>query len=486
MATAVIMDIMSIQDYVFGSNALKENLGASYIVEHFYDRLKPFRGYTGGGNAFLLFDSTKQAEKAVKDFMLESLVQFPGVVTACAWDDGFDENNFRKSADRLFEKLRENKNMCIPATFVPAHGITSECPRSGLSGEMFYRDEKRIQFISSTSASKIAFSENAASAASDFLVKLGLGGKYSFTVEIDKLGQEEDSDSHIAVVHVDGNDMGEKFKACQDLKDIETLSGFLKNAVEKSFLAVISAIDSEIGEMSSFLRPQKEKERTILPLRPIIMGGDDVTFVCEGRMGIYFASLFMKSFEKYSAPSGEKLTSCAGVAVVKTKYPFFRAYQLAEELCRNAKKKRKEDKNTGSSYLDFHVSSGGITGSLEEMRCRHYVNGEGYSVLMRPYSFENMESSDGVLASMKHLKKSLAGSRIKELQKVLTLNEGKQSDFMNHLKFRGEKIPDRVMGVQYNQRLFLNQQTPFFDMVELMDIIPGYVIEKGGSRDGKI
>jgi len=114
------------------------------------------------------------------------------------------------------------------------------------------------------------------------------------------------------------------------------------------------------------------------------------------------------------------------------------------------------------------------------------VNGEGYSVLMRPYSFENMESSDGVLASMKHLKKSLAGSRIKELQKVLTLNEGKQSDFMNHLKFRGEKIPDRVMGVQYNQRLFLNQQTPFFDMVELMDIIPGYVIEKGGSRDGKI
>ena len=82
------------------------------------------------------------------------------------------------------------------------------------------------------------------------------------------------------------------------------------------------------------------------PIRPIIMGGDDITFVSPGKLGIYFAEIFMKEFSEKEVSDGEKLSSCAGVAITKTKYPFYRGYQLAEGLCSNAKKMARKKKKT--------------------------------------------------------------------------------------------------------------------------------------------
>jgi len=38
--TAVFIEMMSIQKYIFKSNKLKENIGASYIVENIFEELK--------------------------------------------------------------------------------------------------------------------------------------------------------------------------------------------------------------------------------------------------------------------------------------------------------------------------------------------------------------------------------------------------------------------------------------------------------------
>jgi len=73
MNTAILFDTMSIQQYVFGSNKLKDNLGASYIVEHIYDYLKEKSdanpndleiGYIGGGNALVFIISEEKLRRS--------------------------------------------------------------------------------------------------------------------------------------------------------------------------------------------------------------------------------------------------------------------------------------------------------------------------------------------------------------------------------------------------------------------------------------
>ena len=66
--------------------------------------------------------------------------------------------------------------------------------------------------------------------------------------------------------------------------------------------------------------------------RALVFGGDDVTFVCDGRLGLSLATLYAREFAAETAkrPECGPLTARAGIAIVKTHYPFARAYALAD------------------------------------------------------------------------------------------------------------------------------------------------------------
>ena len=130
---------------------------------------------------------------------------------------------------------------------------------------------------------------------------------------------------------------------------------------------------------------QEKNNKIILPIRSIIMGGDDITFVCDGRMGIHFAKIFIGNFEKQKDNNGNNLnlTSCAGIAITKTKFPFYRGYELAEQLCDNAKKVRTKKEDSGS-WLDFQIEFGGFSGTLEEIRDSNFRAPQG-NLIYRPY-----------------------------------------------------------------------------------------------------
>jgi hypothetical protein len=512
---AVLIDTVSIQQYVFGGNKLKNNIGASYLIKDVYDlqlrsvvrslypgiidlyytawRTAPdvikiiepdtaFEiGYIGGGNALLFFKQEDDAKRFIKEWTKGLLINAPGIIPAIACDK-FDLNDFRESKDKLFRCLRKNKAEHVPQTVMQRHGITAECPQTGYSMEIWNENTIKPQYVSSVANAKI---EAAKEANKDIEDKFSgeLQDQYCFTDQLDKLGQSRGKDSHLAIVHIDGNGMGERFKNIEKLQDLRRLSASVEKATEDSVRLLIrtivqrsSEIKKALGRQETGFERDNDNGREILPIRPIIIGGDDITFVSDGRLGIYFAKLFIDAFEKQAVSDWQPLSACAGIAITKTKYPFYRGYALSEKLCKNAKKVRK-DKGCNGSWIDFHISYGGFSGSIEDIRKTHYRAVQG-NLLMRPYrigidsdelSFDRLVENASRLLWKNAKDSNFPQSKIKELRSVLTLGEEACKTFVNESKARGRDI--------ISEALFQNNKTPYFDMIELIEIYPDFELK---------
>jgi len=512
---AVLLDTVSIQRYIFSTNNLKENIGASRIVEDIYDShlkevikglfmvsddyyynaweenpekiailedLSHFEiGYIGGGNALLFFKEEQMAKEFIKRWSMRLLIHCPGLIPACAVGE-IDFNDFSKSLKNLFKQLAENKSSFVPETIIRRHGITAECPNTGYSAEIWCEKlpEKKKNYISSVSNAKIMKAEEANNKLQGILQDCGLADKYTFTDEIDKLGQTKREESHIAIVHIDGNDMGKRFQSLNDLVSLRKLSKSVREATLNAFKEMLKKLDENIknGKIEKEgIKLQKENGKIILPLRPIIIGGDDITFVSEGRLGIWLAKIFLEEFQRQEVSDGKGLTACAGVAITKTKYPFYRGYKLSEDLTRNAKDSGKKAKDD-SSWIDFHIAYGGFSGELKEIRGNHYRTPSGDDLLLRPYKITDL---DKLLSKINELKRQFPRSKIMELRSVLYAGKNEQRLFLEELKARGLRLPE------YNEfkgdEITSNGKTPYFDMIELMDLYPEFALPGGENEN---
>jgi len=510
---AVLLDTVSIQGYIFSTNNLKENIGASRIVENIYDsHLKevikklfavsnddyynaweenPKKkailedsshfeiGYIGGGNALLFFKEEKMAKEFIKRWSMRLLIHCPGLISACAMGK-IDFNDFSKSLKKLFKQLAENKSSFVPQTVIRRHGITAECPNTGYSAELWCEKLPEEKYVSSVSNAKIMGAEEANKKLQGILQDYGLADKYTFTDEIDKLGQTKKEDSHIAIVHIDGNDMGKRFQSQNDLLGLRRLSSSVRKAALNTFIEMLKGVVENIenGKLEKEgIELQKEKRKTILPLRPIVIGGDDITFVSEGRLGIWLAKIFLEEFQRQDVSDGEPLTACAGVAITKTKYPFYRGYKLSEDLTRSAKDARKNARDNGS-WIDFHIAYGGFSGELKEIREYHYRTPSGDDLFLRPYKITDL---DELLNKVNELKRQFPRSKIMELRCVLYAGKNEQKLFLEELKARGLRLPEyKEFKVD---EIILSKKTPYFDIIEIMDLYPEFALPGGENEN---
>ncbi len=117
-------------------------------------------------------------------------------------------------------------------------------------------------------------------------------------------------------------------------------------------------------------------------LVPVVLAGDDVTFLTPGEAAIDTAAAFLAAFEEAAGrdlvcgPLG--LSAAAGVALVKRAFPFSAAYGLAGELCRSAKAVSRR-----CSMLDFHVLYDSTVTGLEALR--HPLRTPDLDLTARPY-----------------------------------------------------------------------------------------------------
>ncbi|GAB5046621.1 Cas10/Cmr2 second palm domain-containing protein [Thermodesulfovibrio sp. TK110] len=519
MYFGVILDTVSIQRYIFSTNNLKENLGASYIVaEKLYqtylkEAIKevfgeadksllenweeepekisikngaPYElGYEGGGNAFILFADEGKAKEFIKHWSKRLLIYCPGVIASAAVGRIELDENFSHSLKALFETLAQNKTTFVPQTVIPKHGITADCARTGYSREIWCNslpdDEK--DYISSVANAKITAVYETTKKYREILENVieenKLPHNYEFTNDLEQLGQVKNKESHIAIVHIDGNDMAKRFIEQKSLTDLRKLSSSVKKATLKSFKFMLRKLIEKLPEMLNEFSLQKKDKKTILPLRPIIIGGDDITFVSEGRLGVWLAKIFLEEFEKQKVSDGLPLSACAGVAITKTKYPFYRGYILSEQLLKNAKDKRKNLDDSGS-WIDFHLSYGGFSGTLAQIRKNHYRTSH-CELTLRPYKLSDL---DELLRGVYELKKKdergksrYPRTKIMKLRETLYLGRNSQELFEQELTAKGLKLPGYK---EFDGKIIVKDaKTPYLDMIELMEFYPDFALNGG-------
>lgn len=95
--------------------------------------------------------------------------------------------------------------------------------------------------------------------------------------------------------------MGKRFHSVKSVDNLRTLSLKVEEITKNSFRHLLKHIVENIASIKESLDREElpiKDGKKILPIRPIIIGGDDITFVSDGRLGIYFAKIFMEKFEE--------------------------------------------------------------------------------------------------------------------------------------------------------------------------------------------
>ena len=433
--TLVVVDTIGIQDYIFGSNRLRENIGGSHLVHlategWLYDdpdaflpsphniengkrrdgltdvessRLQAELLYAGGGNTVLLFREVSDAKTFTLKLSEKLLCEAPGLEAVVVAQPVPASKPLAQTMLETMTALAKKKADRAWSQPLLGLGVTAACRATGLAANGIEQEpgERGWLPLSAETLAKWKQNEYAKERLKKELGKQ-LPPDLDFPDQFDHLGRTEHEHSYIAVVHADGNGMGKLLKGISDYyaalgpeKDREYISLLrtFSAEVNKAGLDAIQAVVNRVAawnQPGGVIQPMEENGKYYLSLRPLVYGGDDVTFVCDGRIGLKAAQVFLDTFgtHKISGVAGiqEQAKACAGVAIVKVHYPFARAYQLAEALCGNAKK----EYNRAVQAIDWHLAQSGLFGELREIRSREYderrqPNGELIStLLMRP------------------------------------------------------------------------------------------------------
>jgi hypothetical protein len=507
----MLVEATGIQPYLFGSNQLAQNIGASELVrqatEDWVREFAPHGAivYAGGGNAMLIFDSEETADAFARKLTREALKRARGldlVVKRKSFDPQ-RERDVLGGPDGLHQKLRkelaQRKRDRQLSTPLAGLGVTAACVYTGAPAVEMH-DE---QLISVEVQHKLEAEKGGKKRLQEQLPQVMDNG-YDFVYDFGEFGTPGEA-SYLAVIHTDGNRMGERIRKLgeqyarsdQNEEYKQALRNFSKSVQDAADLALRTTVNdlldavvtekTEKGERRSIgkvpIRQRQSDGRWLLPFRPIVFGGDDVTFVCEGRLGLAVAVKYLQLFSRQILSDREYAYCRAGVAVVKSHYPFSRAYDLAEALCASAKSYIKDAApDRRLTALDWHFAVSGLVLPLKEVRQREYSVPAG-DLLMRPL---RLDPPDGDWRSWQTFTAMLDGfsrdpwagrrSKIKALRDAL---RGGREATQHFLTLHGLELPE----IPGEPELLASgwhgsNHCGYWDAIEALDF---YVSLEGGS-----
>ena len=535
--TVTVLDTTGIQPYIFGSNRLRENIGASYLVSQVTDNWAriALRGlqakikqkvyafnpqqhqaeekprieddglaaelvYAGGGNTVLLFSRKEYAIQFTQILSKRILAKAPGInLVAVHQEFDWDSESIYDVVQNLMKNdLDAKKRSRIPSAPLLGLSVTANCRSTQLvavgMSQKFEDEDDEPYLISREIEQKRRVVRAANRKLRKELLSSDSAAIYDFPRRIDYLGRSEGDFSYVAVVHADGNSMGKRFQKFGEDKSNRDYIIAMRQLSHSVNQAGIKALQELVKILVNSIELDKDGNKTVkgkfkikennLPFRPLVYGGDDVTFVCDGRLGLELAAIYLKELEKQPIADGQPIKAIkasAGICVVKTHYPFARAYQLSEDLCKSAKKYVKDEDKGDFSALDWHLAASGLSGSIGEIRDREYQVPAG-NLAMRPISLRKQQDSDwrtweGFTKVVKHLNEDEEWkdrkNKVIALREVLRQGINATQKFLKNYRIKDEQLPlfpeFRGESTKLAKEGWLNKVCGYFDAIEAME-----------------
>ncbi len=418
--------VQGIQGFILQTNELKDIVGASELVEKICTtEFDEFCGTNensilrAAGNIKHIFKSEEECKKAVRNFPRKVMEMAPGITISQAvvkMENDFAD--FSKAVDELEKRLHTQRNKPPQSLTIGLMGIH----RSRKTGLPAVKEVNGDYLDIATSKKR----EKTNPESKNPTVKLC---KKSFGMEglkhdqiaynIEDITEKND---WIAIIHADGNGVGKIVqKIGTDEKQFRLFSKKLDDATKEAAQAAFNAVKDQFKDLKK------------IPIRPVVLGGDDLTIICRGDFAITYTNAFLRSFEKSTQKhlgqillennvfgnKENKLTACAGIAFIKSSYPFYYGYHLAEELCSVAKKdaKMKERMQNGlpPSCLMFHKVQDSFVESYDDIVKRELMPRDSISFSYGPYYLESINQRMTVKDLMEKAEKlsSKEGNAIK-------------------------------------------------------------------------
>ena len=374
--------IQGIQKYIFQTNELKDIVGASELVNQicdedfvsrYIDKDKDKMIVHAAGNIKCIFDNEETCRRAVREFPRYAMETAPGITISQAVVKFENDSDYSTKAEELESRLHAQRNRPVKSLTT---GLMS-MERSRTTGLPAIKIENDEYLDEGTVAKR-----NAKDGGELYRKLTGDNVKCEHrpydTKDLTKWND------WIAVIHADGNGLGEVVAAIHDPDEMREFSRNLDKATIAAARTAYATIKKEDEETNGTWKK--------LPIRPVVIGGDDLTAICRGDLAVRFVEKYLEAFEKETNERiGQKLTACAGIAFIKSSYPFYYGYDLAEALCREAKTDAKSDdvkkKNGGKapSCLMFHKVQSSFVEDYAEIKRKELTTVDKGSLCFGPY-----------------------------------------------------------------------------------------------------
>lgn len=442
--------VQGIQGFIFQTNKLRDIVGASELVEEICttkfaslvsgneltykdakDYLKEDKNAIlfAAGNVKYIFESKEACEKVARVFPKEISEFAPGITVSQAvvkMEGKFEK--FEDAVNELEIRLRTQRNKPMKSQTLGLMGILRS-RQTGLPVVSKPNDSGDDELIDSATWAKLyEFSRKENKVRKKTTLKLCQKAfvkenddkkikAEQVAFDIEKITQNND---WIAVIHADGNGLGQIVQKIG--KNEEKFKEFSQLLDEATTLSAVKAYEAVKDDFNN-----SDSEKDFIPIRPIVLGGDDLTVVCRADLALKYTETFIKEFENQTKEKlGEiitdnkvfekgdikdRLTACAGIAYVKSSYPFYYAYELAETLCSVAKKDAKAglDGELPKSCLMFHKVQDSFTEDWSAIVKRELMPQENISFEFGPYYIGDAKDNRWTLKELMEKAKALEG-----------------------------------------------------------------------------